>query len=123
MYIFFNNNPKGLKIGDCVVRAISAALDQPWERTYVGLCVEGFMFRDMPNANAVWASYLHSKGFKRRSLPDNCPECYTDTEFARAISGVSAAPVWEIMDELMTVLQAIKPGLYEGVLRKIREIS
>lgn len=82
MYIFFNNNPSGLKIGDCVVRAISTALGQPWERTYVGLCVEGFMFRDMPNANAVWASYLYSKGFKRRSLPDNCPECYTIADFA-----------------------------------------
>lgn len=49
-------------------------------------------------------------------------EYFSDTEFARAINGVSAAPVWEIMDELMTVLQAIKPGLYEGVLRKLREI-
>ena len=63
MYIFYNNSPSGLKIGDCVVRAISTALNQPWERTYVGLCIEGFMFRDMPNANAVWASYLRSKGF------------------------------------------------------------
>ena len=82
MYIFFNNNPQGLKIGDCVVRAISAAMNQSWERTYVDLCIEGFMYKDMPNANSVWASYLHSKGWKRRSIPDTCPDCYTVADFA-----------------------------------------
>ena len=82
MYIFFNNNPQGLKIGDCVVRAISAAMNQSWERTYIDLCIEGFMYKDMPNANSVWASYLHSKGWKRRSIPDTCPDCYTAAEFA-----------------------------------------
>ena len=82
MYVFFNNNPKGLKIGDCVVRAISAALTQPWERTYIDLCIEGFMFSDMPNSNAIWASYLRSKGFKRYVIPDTCPACYTVSQFA-----------------------------------------
>ena len=47
---------------------------------------------------------------------------YSDTEFAGAIEGKNAASVWAVVDELMTVLQAIKPGLYEGVLRKLREI-
>ena len=47
---------------------------------------------------------------------------YSNTEFAAAIEGKNAASVWAVMDELMTVLQAIKPGLYEGVLRKLREI-
>ena len=82
MYIFFNNNPQGLKIGDCVIRAISAAMNQSWERTYIDLCIEGFVYKDMPNANSVWASYLHSKGWKRRSIPDTCPDCYTVADFA-----------------------------------------
>ena len=76
MYIFFNNNPQGLKIGDCVVRAISATMNQSWERTYIDLCIEGFTFRDMPNANNVWDSYLKSKGFKRYVVPNTCPDCY-----------------------------------------------
>lgn len=82
MYIFINKNPSGLKIGDCVVRAISTALDQPWERTYIDLCIEGFMFSNLPNANEVWASYLLSQGFKRYPLPDTCPICYTVADFA-----------------------------------------
>ncbi len=47
---------------------------------------------------------------------------YSDTEFAAAIEGKNTASVWQVVDELMSVLQAIKPGLYEGVLRKLREI-
>lgn len=82
MYIFINKNPSGLKIGDCVVRAISTALNQSWERTYIDLCIEGFMFSNLPNANEVWASYLAYKGFKRHSLPDTCPICYTVADFA-----------------------------------------
>lgn len=82
MYLFWNSNPKGLKIGDCVVRALSAALNQSWERTYVDLCIEGFMFKDMPNSNSVWDSFLRSKGYKRYAIPDTCPECYTIGQFA-----------------------------------------
>ena len=64
------------------MRAISAALNQTWERTYIDLCIEGFTFRDMPNANAVWDSYLRYKGFKRHVVPDTCPDCYTIGQFA-----------------------------------------
>jgi hypothetical protein len=82
MFVFFNNNPQGMKIGDCVIRAISTALDQTWERTYVDLCIEGFMFSDLPNSNVVWDSFLRSKGYKKRIIPDSCPDCYTFERFA-----------------------------------------
>ena len=49
-------------------------------------------------------------------------EYYSDTEFAEAIEGKNTASVWAVIDELMSVLEAIKPGLYKGVLRKLREI-
>lgn len=83
MYVYYNNNPEGIKIGDCVVRAISKSLDQPWERTYVGLCLKGFEFADMPSSNAIWGAYLIDKGFIRRTLPNTCPNCYTIADFAR----------------------------------------
>lgn len=83
MYVFFNNNPQGIKIGDCVIRAISTALNQTWERTYIDLCVEGFMFSDLPNSNVVWDSFLRSKGYKKRIIPDSCPDCYTFEQFAK----------------------------------------
>ena len=43
----------------------------------------------------------------------------SDTEFAQLINGREPNEVWKIIDELMSVLQAINPRLYNGVLRKI----
>ena len=75
MWIEFNINPFGLRVGDCVIRAIAKALDKPWEDTYIDLCLQGFMMGDLPSSNAVWSAYLKHKGFKRRTIED-CPDCY-----------------------------------------------
>lgn len=77
----FNPNPKGKRVGDCTVRALCKALNQSWDKTYVELCVYGFMHCDMPSANAVWGAYLKSKGFSRYIVPDTCPDCYTLEQF------------------------------------------
>ena len=81
MWQEYNPNPIGIRVGDCVVRAISKVLDQDWETTFVALCLQGLMLCDMPSSNAVWAAYLRHKGFKKRIIPDTCPECYTVKDF------------------------------------------
>ncbi len=78
----YNNNPSGKRVGDCTVRAISKALGQTWEQTYVGLALQGFVMGDMPSADHVWGAYLRKHGFSRRILPDTCPDCYTVEDFA-----------------------------------------
>ena len=42
------------------------------------------------------------------------------TEFARAVDGKEIDDVLPVMDELMTVLQAVHPRLYAGVMRKLQ---
>lgn len=83
MWVRYNANPDGRNVGDCTIRALSLALGQTWEQTYVGLALEGFAMGDMPSANHVWGAYLRRKGFRRRILPDTCPDCYTVADFAR----------------------------------------
>lgn len=61
-----NPNPCGKKVGDCVVRAISIALDQPWKQTYQDLTYQGLLMCDMPSSNSVWATYLNQKGFTQQ---------------------------------------------------------
>lgn len=82
-YSEHNENPLGKRVGDCTVRAISKALDQPWETTYTALALQGFLMCDMPSANHVWGAYLKSKGWRRDVPPDNCPDCYTVRDFCR----------------------------------------
>lgn len=82
MWIEYNPNPLGLRVGDCVIRAISKALDTPWEKTYIDLCVQGFMMGDLASSNAVWSAYLKHKGFKRHTIED-CPDCYSVEDFCQ----------------------------------------
>ena len=82
MWIEYLNNPFGLRVGDCVIRAISKALNQSWEKTYIDLCVQGFMMGDLPNSNAIFSAYLRRKGFKRHTIED-CPECYAVEDFCQ----------------------------------------
>ncbi len=81
-YAYYQPNPEGKSVGDCTVRAISKALGQTWEETYAGLALEGFTRGDLPNADSVWGPYLKARGFVRRFLPDDCPDCYTVADFA-----------------------------------------
>ena len=81
MYSYFNCNPKGNRVGDCVIRAISKALNQSWEDTYIDLTIQGYLMGDLLSSNAVWGAYLKNKGFTRDIVSNDCPECYTIEDF------------------------------------------
>lgn len=83
MWIYYNPNPAGRNVGDCSVRAISAALNVDWETAYDMLCAAGYNMCDMPNSNEVWGAVLRQHGFYREIIPDVCPDCYTTAEFCR----------------------------------------
>ena len=83
-YLYYNPNPAGRQgVGDCTVRALSKALGQTWEQTYIGLALEGFIRGDLPNADDVWGHYLYRFGFRRSLIPDDGLGAYTVQDFAR----------------------------------------
>ena len=80
---FHNPNPKGKHIGDCTVRAISKALGKDWDSTFMSLAIQGFLMADMPSSNAVTTAYLKGCGFKRKTIPESCEDCYCINDFCR----------------------------------------
>lgn len=81
-YIYFNNNPLGKSTGDCTVRALSCAMNNSWDDTYMDLVNEGYRQADMPSCNSVIASYLYNNGFQKYNLPKN--EFYSVKDFAES---------------------------------------
>ena len=79
-YRYYNPNPSGRMVGDCVIRAISKATNRSWEEIYVKVAIQGLMMHDMPSSNSVWGSFLYNQNFHRYSIPDMCPDCYTVAE-------------------------------------------
>lgn len=47
---------------------------------------------------------------------------YSDTEFGQLVQDKPIKDVMSVMDELISVLSAIQPRLYNGVMRKLQEI-
>lgn len=78
----YNPNPKNKQVGDCVIRAISKALNMTWEETYMELCIKGFILCDLPSSNYIWSTFLKDRGFKRYTIND-CPDCYTIDDFCQ----------------------------------------
>lgn len=83
MFEYFNPNPTGRSVGDCAVRAVSAALDVSWEDAFAKIATNAFLMGDMPSSNSVWGAVLRQNGFYRAAIPDTCPDCYTFADFAR----------------------------------------
>ena len=83
MWKFYNPNPVGSKVGDCAIRAVSAALGTDWETAYAMIVSNGYLMGDMPSSNAVWGSVLRQNGFYRSAMPNTCPDCYTAEDFCK----------------------------------------
>lgn len=83
MWKKYNPNPTGRNVGDCSIRAISAALGISWEDAYTLVSDAGYSMGDMPSSDSVWGAVLRQHGFYRSAIPNKCPDCYTAEDFAR----------------------------------------
>lgn len=83
MWVEFNPNPTGRRVGDCSVRAVAKALHISWEKSYDLLTRAGYAMGDMPSADSVWGAVLRQNGFYRTNIPNLCPDCYTAEDFVK----------------------------------------
>jgi len=83
MWIEYNPNPVGRRVGDCSIRALSKALDIDWEQAFILTAVNAYSMGDMPSSDSVWGAVLRRHGFYRTSIPNTCPDCYTAEEFCK----------------------------------------
>ena len=81
MWIEYNPNPVGRFVGDCAVRAISVALNIDWDDAHELLSYNSRLMGDMPNADSVWGAVLRQHGFRRKAIPNYCPDCYSAADF------------------------------------------
>ena len=82
VWMKYENNPCGKMVGDCAVRAVSKAIGSDWNKAYAELAVMGFTMGDMPSSNSVINAVLKQYGFRRETIPNSCPDCYTVAQFA-----------------------------------------
>lgn len=72
-------------------------------------------------------SFPDKQSYSFASAPVDSPEeekvdYYSESEFGQAIQGKKTSAVLEVVDELITILQAVQPQMYNGVMRKLSEL-
>ena len=77
MWKDYNPNPYGQRTGDCSIRALTKALNKDWDSVFALTAEKGFIQKRVQSTDSVWGAVLRDHGFKRKSLPDSCPDCYT----------------------------------------------
>lgn len=83
MWINYNPNPTGRRVGDCSIRAVAKALNIDWEEAFALITANAYAMGDMPSSDSVWGAVLRQNGFYRESIPNTCPDCYTAEDFCR----------------------------------------
>ena len=82
-----NLNPKGIKTGDCVIRAIAYATQQSWDTVYKDLCEIGFKMKRMPEEKQVYEKYLDKLGWEKQKQPRTYfNDKYTVDEFCEKLA-------------------------------------
>ena len=83
---FYNANPKGKITEDCVVRAITTVLNQPYEQTIRELAEMTIKTGYMLNGNKGIDKYMQSKGWIKCKQPRKEDGTkYTGKEFCRTL--------------------------------------
>lgn len=81
-YCYYNPNPSGRRVDDCVIRTLTRLFDISWDDAYWEVALKGAVIHNMPSANEVWGACFRENGFSRYTLPNSCPNCYTIKMFA-----------------------------------------
>lgn len=83
---YYNANPKNKLTGDCVIRALCVALNEPYEKVYGDLFEFSLKCGYMLNSVECYDKYLKSKGWIKHKQPrkeDNTK--FTGAEFCKEI--------------------------------------
>lgn len=86
-YKYHNENPKNRKTGDCVLRAISVALNKSWDEVLDDLVAISHATKYSPMSTECYSRYLENNGYIKQKQPrkfDNTK--YTGEEFCKYIS-------------------------------------
>lgn len=80
-YVFYNPNPVGRFVIDCMPRAVAKVLDVDWDTASVLLCNAAISMGTVECSNESIAAVLRKNGFYRAVIDNECPDCYTAENF------------------------------------------
>ena len=94
------------------------------EQTILELEAKDTTFANCERLAPLYIVLDHIKGYQKpKTVKEGKPlDVKGDSEFLKAINGRNSVGIWQIMDELMQVIQATRPKLYNKVIDDIKKL-
>ena len=103
-FINYNANPKNRKTTDCVIRALSTALNNSWENTYRSLVDFSIKQGLMVNDKRAYTNYLKAKGYEMLKMPRHTDNTrYTVKEFVDELAKANTIYIISVANHLTVV--------------------
>ena len=113
-FVKYNANPFGVKTGDCVIRAISTALNISWARTYKEMLDVTLETGYAISCKDNFTEYLKRKGFKKQKMPKRANgKKYRLSEFIDEIADAKGVYVVSVYNHLTEVDNATVHDLWD----------
>lgn len=91
---YYNNNPNKYKTSDCVVRAISVAVDKTWEDVLQDLTAYSVKYKYFLNCQELYEIYLRDLKWKKHKVPHKKNGSkYTLSEWLKKFNGVAIVTI------------------------------
>lgn len=85
-FTYYNANPKNRITGDCVIRALCTAMNEPYEQVYRELFEYSIKNKYMLNDKKCYEKWLESKGWKKMPQPRKDDKTkYIGKEFCKMV--------------------------------------
>ena len=81
MWRYFNPNPVAAREEDCAIRAVCVALNVSWDDAFDMIAKNAKQMGATMARDNAWGSVLRQHGFRKRIIPNSCPDCYTALDF------------------------------------------
>ena len=92
------------------------------EATFSGCAKLADLYTIRAHITGQEAPYEGGYSQTQASAEQEQPGLYGSSEFLDAVSSKDVSAAWSIMDDLMDTLCVVNPKVYDGVMRKIRNL-
>ena len=118
-FVNYNANPKQLRTGDCIIRAISFALNKDYIETYKELVEIGISKCDLINHKRVYELYLKNQGLDKQRMPRKDNSRYTIEEFINEKAEANKTYIISISKHLTVVVDKVLYDIWNCRSKKV----
>ena len=97
--------------------AIEECMQEPITGNKRGALADLIIIKDY-----LFGAPIYDEGYSHAEPVERVVDIGGDSEFLQAVNGKDAEKVWIVIEELVDATKALHPRMYDGLIRRLKEI-